>query len=54
MVANEKGYPMKAVAIRMPANGVVLAPRADNAYILRVYAVKVKAGKLSDFDPIRR
>jgi hypothetical protein len=34
MGADSKGYPQKALAIRVPASAARLAPPKDNAYIL--------------------
>jgi hypothetical protein len=46
--------PRKLPAIRMPMAKGALAPAADNAYILRMNATKVKPEKLPDFGGIRR
>jgi len=48
------GYSQKALAIRMPRDGEALAPAADNAYILRMNASKVKSGKVLDSGMFRR
>ena len=47
------GYPRNSLAIRMPVGNRALAPLADNAYILRMKAPKVKSEKLPESDKFR-
>jgi hypothetical protein len=49
MGAQDDGYPWNSLAIRMPILVRALARVADNAYILRMKASKVKPHKLPEF-----
>jgi hypothetical protein len=51
---NDEGYPRTTLAIRMPSGHRALARVADNAYILRMKAPKVKSEKLPESDVLRR
>ena len=54
MGAQGDGYPRNSLAIRMPTIVRVLARVADNAYILRMKAPKVKPEKLRESGVFRQ